>query len=333
MNRIYINISDIPTYLGRARWDLQRPIERLWEKYSKTDFLHFKNNCQELSFKKEIKYLLQDEDLVENIDSCINSNDTEKIFELVEKLNINVNEIDKTNIDNVKKIVNDKIDDIKVKSSKNVETFKYTDEQLIQQKLKTTDISELKTDKHTNNKKQDIIKDITDNVIKEKAKSLINKSHGINNENNALDVYEKQNNIQLDKTQKYYSKFMFHYNNKDWYIGGKMDGIDEENKTIIEVKNRTRCFFNSVRDYEMTQIQIYMYLKDYDNSILVEKLNNKIKKTSIKYNEDYLNITLFELQQFIKEFDMFMNSDELKKEYVLNNHDEKNNILNKLFFS
>ena len=81
---------------------------------------------------------------------------------------------------------------------------------------------------------------------------------------------------------------MFNYNNKDWYIGGKMDGIDEENKTIIEVKNRTRCFFNSVRDYEMTQIQIYMYLKDYDNSILVEKLNNKIKKTSIKYNEDYL---------------------------------------------
>ena len=286
-----------------------------------------------MSFKKEIKDLLQDEDLVENIDSCIKSNDTEKIFELVEKLNINVNEIDKTNIDNVKKIVNDKIDDIKVKSSKKVETFKYTDEQLIQQKLKTTDISELKTDKHTNNKKQDIIKDITDNVIKEKAKSLINKSHGINNENNALDVYEKQNNIQLDKTQKYYSKFLFNYNNKDWYIGGKMDGIDEENKTIIEVKNRTRCFFNSVRDYEMTQIQIYMYLKDYDNSILVEKLNNKIKKTSIKYNEDYLNTTLFELQQFIREFDMFMNSDELKKEYVLNNHDEKNNILNKLFFS
>ena len=109
-----------------------------------------------------------------------------------------------------------------------------------------------------------------------------------------------------------------------------MDGIDEENKIIIEVKNRTRCFFNSVRDYEMTQIQIYMYLKDYDNSILVEKLNNKIKKTSIKYNE---NTTLFELQQFIREFDMFMNSDELKKEYVLNNHDEKNNILNNLFFS
>ena len=333
MNRIYINISDIPTYLGRARWDLQRPIERLWEKYNKTDFLNFKNNCQELSFEKDIKNILQNDDLVNNLDSCIKSNDTEKILELVDKLNISVSENEIKNIESVKKIINNKIDDIKFESNKKVETFKYTDEQLIQQKLKTTDINELKTEKHTNNKKQDIIKNITDNVIKEKAKSLINKSHGINNENNALDVYEKQTSITLDKTQKYYSKFLFNYNNNDWYIGGKMDGIDVENKTIIEVKNRTRCFFNNVRDYEMTQIQIYMYLKDYNNSVLVEKLNNKIKKTNIKYNEDYLNTTLFELKEFIKEFDRFMNSDELKKEYVLNTHDEKNNILNNLFFS
>jgi len=333
MNRIYINISDIPTYLGRARWDLQRPIERLWEKYNKTDFLNFKNNCQELSFEKDIKNILQNDDLVNNLDSCIESNDTEKILEIVDKLNISVSENEIKNIESVKKIINNKIDDIKFESNKKVETFKYTDEQLIQQKLKTTDINELKTEKHTNNKKQDIIKNITDNVIKEKAKSLINKSHGINNENNALYVYEKQTNITLDKTQKYYSKFLFNYNNNDWYIGGKMDGIDVENKTIIEVKNRTRCFFNNVRDYEMTQIQIYMYLKDYNNSVLVEKLNNKIKKTNIKYNEDYLNTTLFELKEFIKEFDMFMNSDELKKEYVLNTHDEKNNILNNLFFS
>lgn len=333
MNRIYINISDIPTYLGRARWDLQRPIERLWEKYNKTDFLNFKNNCQELSFEKDIKNILQNDDLVNNFDSCIESNDTEKILEIVDKLNISVSENEIKNIESVKKIINNKIDDIKFESNKKVETFKYTDEQLIQQKLKTTDINELKTEKHTNNKKQDIIKNITDNVIKEKAKSLINKSHGINNENNALDVYEKQTNITLDKTQKYYSKFLFNYNNNDWYIGGKMDGIDVENKTIIEVKNRTRCFFNNVRDYEMTQIQIYMYLKDYNNSVLVEKLNNKIKKTNIKYNKDYLNTTLFELKEFIKEFDIFMNSDELKKEYVLNTHDEKNNILNNLFFS
>ena len=254
-------------------------------------------------------------------------------MEIVDKLNISVSENEIKNIESVKKIINNKIDDIKFESNKKVETFKYTDEQLIQQKLKTTDINELKTEKHTNNKKQDIIKNITDNVIKEKAKSLINKSHGINNENNALDVYEKQTNITLDKTQKYYSKFLFNYNNNDWYIGGKMDGIDVENKTIIEVKNRTRCFFNNVRDYEMTQIQIYMYLKDYNNSVLVEKLNNKIKKTNIKYNKDYLNTTLFELKEFIKEFDIFMNSDELKKEYVLNTHDEKNNILNNLFFS
>ena len=202
MNRIYINISDIPTYLGRARWDLQRPIERLWEKYNKTDFLNFKNNCQELSFEKDIKNILQNDDLVNNFDSCIESNDTEKILEIVDKLNISVSENEIKNIESVKKIINNKIDDIKFESNKKVETFKYTDEQLIQQKLKTTDINELKTEKHTNNKKQDIIKNITDNVIKEKAKSLINKSHGINNENNALDVYEKQTNITLDKTQK-----------------------------------------------------------------------------------------------------------------------------------
>ena len=37
MKRIYINISDIPTYVGKSKYDIQRPIERLWSKYDKDD--------------------------------------------------------------------------------------------------------------------------------------------------------------------------------------------------------------------------------------------------------------------------------------------------------
>jgi len=294
MKRIYINISDIPTYVGKSKYDIQRPIERLWSKYDKDDYELFKTNCEKMAMKKiydiDIDNIKQDE-------------------KLIEKLKI-------TDNDKVDEIVNEKITELK----KRVETFKYTDAELIQKEL------------NSNVFKKSDIETIQNPVIKEKAQTFFNKNKGIQNEDSALNSFENETKLKLDKEQKYYSKFLFNYNNKDWYIGGKMDGIDHENQTIIEVKTRMRCFFNQVRDYEMAQIQLYMYISGYKKSVLVEKLNKKIKKTNIEYNEDYVNTVLFDLKTFIQNFDLFMNTVDTKENYVSNDNEEKNNLLNELFF-
>lgn len=294
MKRIYINISDIPTYVGKSKYDIQRPIERLWSKYDKDDYELYKTNCEKMAMKKiydiDIDNIKQDE-------------------KLIEKLKI-------TDNDKVDEIVNEKITELK----KRVETFKYTDAELIQKEL------------NSNVFKKSDIETIQNPVIKEKAQTFFNKNKGIQNEDSALNSFENETKLKLDKEQKYYSKFLFNYNNKDWYIGGKMDGIDHENQTIIEVKTRMRCFFNQVRDYEMAQIQLYMYISGYKKSVLVEKLNKKIKKTNIEYNEDYVNTVLFDLKTFIQNFDLFMNTVDTKENYVSNDNEEKNNLLNELFF-
>jgi hypothetical protein len=301
MKRIYINISDIPTYVGKSKYDLQRPIERLWCKYDKDDYESFKKNCENVVMKKVYDIDIDDKD--------IENEKTRKT--LIEKMKIT--EKDETKVN---EIINEKITELK----KRVETFKYTDAELIQKEL------------NSNVFKKSDIETIQNPVIKEKAQTFFNKNKGIQNEDSALNSFESDSKLKLDKEQKYYSKFLFNYNNKDWYIGGKMDGIDHENQTIIEVKTRMRCFFNNVRDYEMAQIQLYMYISGYKKSILVEKLNKKIKKTNIEYNEDYVNTLLFDLKTFIQSFDLFMNTLDTKENYVSSDNEDKNNILNELFF-
>ena len=58
-----------------------------------------------------------------------------------------------------------------------------------------------------------------------------------------------------------------------WFLGGKIDGILED-KTIIEVKNRMRGLFNTVREYEKIQTFAYMFILHSQKSQLVETYFN-----------------------------------------------------------
>ena len=73
-----------------------------------------------------------------------------------------------------------------------------------------------------------------------------------------------------------------------------MDGIftdmdNPENNYVVEVKNRTKGFFNSLREYEKTQIQLYLLLTGFKNSKLVEKYNSKIRVTDVPVEQSYID--------------------------------------------
>ena len=54
------------------------------------------------------------------------------------------------------------------------------------------------------------------------------------------------------------------------------------NKTIVEIKNRSRSLFKTVRDYEEIQCQTYMEMMDVDNCELIEQYNDSRIGYSIK---------------------------------------------------
>ena len=49
--------------------------------------------------------------------------------------------------------------------------------------------------------------------------------------------------------------------NDNWYVGGKVDGITDNNE-IIEIKNRMYKLFFKLRDYEKVQIYMYMFINN-----------------------------------------------------------------------
>jgi len=65
------------------------------------------------------------------------------------------------------------------------------------------------------------------------------------------------------------------YGSFPWFIGGKIDGITADRKTLVEIKNRVNRLFKVIPQYEFIQVQMYLQLLDLDKAFLVECLKTK----------------------------------------------------------
>jgi hypothetical protein len=105
-------------------------------------------------------------------------------------------------------------------------------------------------------------------------KSATNVVYGTKNEHIGYKFFEEVTGIAIMQRQTYMkhriATFELPTGKKiRWYISGLSDGetvLDE----IIEIKNRQKKLFNTVRDYEMCQIQTYMHISDKLQGYLVE---------------------------------------------------------------
>jgi hypothetical protein len=59
-----------------------------------------------------------------------------------------------------------------------------------------------------------------------------------------------------------------------WYVGGKIDAIDEDRTLLIEIKNRVNRLFYRIPFYEQVQVQTYLHLLNLDKGVLVECLKS-----------------------------------------------------------
>jgi len=335
--KVFINISDTASYIGQNKWSTIDPFQRLWAKADThyTDCLNtLKNNI--VSKKNEILVIENKKVILENqLNSKMITKRqyTTEVKKVEKKIKETKQEVEK---------ITEKVENVTLTQTQKVEKeFSTVFENPTLAREITETIASTSTD--TKDKRKTINESIdklySEGKIKEdrrvellkNTESLINKTHGTLKEQSAIDIFEEKYHVTLDISQKYYKYLVKSTSDIDWYIGGRLDGVCEQ-KYIVEVKNRTKGFFNSVRDYELTQIQLYLLLTGYTEAKLLEKFNDKIRITDIPIDSIYITEILSYLCMFIDSMESFMKDDSLKIKYLnFENDTDKQKLLNKLY--
>lgn len=333
--KIFLYISDIAAYIGQNQYDFVTPFERLWKRCDTSNYNQIisSNKNDLVNLQLELKTLEKEKDLLE--DDLNQKRITKRQY----------NTLVKKKDDQIKKEV-EKIEDLENK----IDNIDLNQEQRLTKVIGKENINKIRSEKiETCDKKENInalleSMDITEDkrkVLKKESESFINKTHGTLKEDSAIEMFEKRFNIKLDTSQEFYKHRLkiSDYSKFDWYIGGKMDGIyrdpnGEKESYIVEVKNRMRGFFTSLRDYEKTQIHIYMHLLDIPLSKLVEKYENKIRITTIYKDDEYLKNILEYVNIFITNFENeFLNNTQVKIKYVSSDTYDKQKLLQNLYLN
>jgi len=332
---IFINVSDIAAFIGQNKYDYVTPFERLWKKCDKDVYGAILQKSQ-----KEI----------ELHHARINDLEDQK-YQLEKRYkNKEINKKEFTLQSNIYKEDIDKLNNTIDTSQKAVKSISLSQKEQLAEVLSPDVMEQLSSDKlDTDIKKKNVSSaidslavsgDVKDKLRKE-SESFINKTHGTLLENDAIAIFENKFNVKLDTSQAFNKKRLeFNSSTYNWFICGKVDGIykdaskDCSKDYIVEVKNRTKSFFASLRDYEKTQIQLYMWMLNIGTAKLVEKKNNQIRVTHISFDPTYITYILEGLKIFINNFQKdFLNSYDAKEHYFHLNQESKKLFLYSLYMN
>jgi hypothetical protein len=330
---IFLNISEIAAFVGQNKWDYITPFERLWKKYDPEYKICLDEYNNLISTRKTDLILLDNEKRIieQNLeDKKITKRQYTKLIKEVESKSIKVT----NDIDNL----TSKVNSISLTQSEKIEKDLGKDiiQTISSSSKETQDKRKITNEAIDKLEKQGKIKKEQKDELLKQTESLINKTHGTLKEDSAIKIFENNYNITLDTSQKYYKYKIIKTEKYNWFIGGKMDGIftdldNPENNYVVEVKNRTKGFFNSLREYEKTQIQLYLLLTGFKNSKLVEKYNSKIRVTDVPVEQQYIDDILEYLLIFINKTITFWENNKLKMSYLDMTENEKKKFLNKLY--
>ncbi|NBO99347.1 MAG: hypothetical protein EBU90_04365 [Proteobacteria bacterium] len=335
-NKIFLYISDVASFIGQNHWDYVLPFERLWKRVDNTGYtqaLCFAQKQMELK-QRELLDLEQERVAVNDDLAC--KRITQRQHALTMKRLANTQKQIQQHVENIQ----DKVDDIDLTQQQKLEKAigKETVEKIADATIETKD-------------KRETVGGILDTLdvsdrqlenLKKHAESFINKSHGTIKEDTAIGMYESKYKVKLDTSQQF-----FKYNLEscsqnscyNWFICGKMDGIykddlQPDSNYVVEVKNRTRGFFSTLRDYEKTQIQLYLLLTGFKQAKLVERYESNLRVTQIFRDNDYINSVIEYLTIFIHNFETrFLDDEKAKQDFVLLDPEAKRGFLKRLYIN
>lgn len=140
-------------------------------------------------------------------------------------------------------------------------------------------------------------------LAKDHLRKTIYTNHGTRNEYKTADA----DNANLIEDDTFYTHDICTIEGTLYQIVGRIDRIqmnEDGSRTLVEIKNRTKTFFNRVRDYEEVQCQTYLQiLKDIRYCRLVEDYNGERKGYLIEKNDEKWKGTIVpKLQNFCELF-------------------------------
>jgi hypothetical protein len=183
-----------------------------------------------------------------------------------------------------------------------------------------------------NNAKDNVLKKVLDQIpenqrseFTKSANSVAYTGFGTRNETNAVQVYENLTGIKVKTLTDYFHDDIFIIedtpNKPDiWSIGGKVDGmfLKDGIESILEIKNRMKGLFNSLRDYEKVQCYAYMFMLNLKCVHLAECYKKACEDAEmniieIEWDDNFwFNEVVNKLSEFVDDFYDFLKKKDRK---------------------
>jgi hypothetical protein len=87
----------------------------------------------------------------------------------------------------------------------------------------------------------------------------------------------------------FYNLAVLEMDDVQYVITGKVDRIEvgsDGSRTLVEIKNRTRGFFRSLREYENVQVQVYLQMLGLTKAKLIEQYNSATNTIEVDRDEE-----------------------------------------------
>ncbi len=316
-----IHVSEIANFVRMTRWgrnDIANTFENIWKR---TDPLTYKSSSTRQTIR-EINDVVRQNTIPVASFTTMTSADVPKLREDYKKVVDHVEEEKKREL----------IDDLQqAYDLPEDEAISIKKALLDQSKIDTSDINpEEPIEKIQSKLKRARLEDREH--IDDYYGGVSNKTLGTTEELSAAEMYSQRTGLCIEENnsqvfrKKYKTK-----KGRNFVVSGMVDGFctpPNDEKMLIEIKNRTKRLFKSVPMYEYTQVLFYMAMTKTQKGELVERYENTIHINKFSFNEKAYKDALKSLSRHVDYLLDFLENEDIIKNYQQMSLQERNRYLN-----
>ena len=148
------------------------------------------------------------------------------------------------------------------------------------------------------------------NLVTQHIRKTLYTNHGIASEELTARTIDTQGELVEDET--FYKYPLCKIMGTEYILCGRIDRVEimpDGTRNLVEIKNRTKCIFNKVRDYENAQVQAYLQMnRDWRCARLVEQYNSESSSHTIQRDDIYWTNLVEKMTEFCRALHHYMSS-------------------------
>ena len=98
---------------------------------------------------------------------------------------------------------------------------------------------------------------------------------------------------------------------------GKTDGVDYDNKQVVEIKKRMNRLFEFIPVYEKVQLHCYMQLTGFTKALLIQEYSGERSETYMAFDSAFWDSVVVRLQSGLKLVQKAIEGDEPSQDKIL----------------